>query len=394
MTQQTFHQTYENITEYVKDIHFDPTVWYVSVTVQKETTSEELLRIIRSQLPTALEKNELHALMKYQLREIIKLLHNFARQQHVDAQKVGNDVFVVMRFDSKKLSRASKDDVEDLCIFSTFNVPEVIDTQLSLSNVPDLTYIFSADTVESADPDMVDAYVITIDPEYANCYAGQTIDLENQVWSERNIYSKPEEDRYIERVAMNSQNEISHGTGSDKVQRTYNSGLFLFARHQVERIQRELNPKVISIFFSQRFATMQKELRAMVLDVFLTENIHFEIVSSDSFDDTQSTSLKKSQNRVHSMSHPPKNSKKISDLHEVNKLMRMGNINKVILSTELDETGYVTPDSKTYTYPVKNSKKVLSIRPWLIKSALDISAQVTVNHDTQMSSEIVGIPRY
>lgn len=394
MITRSSHQTYENITQFVGDISFDPTVWYISLAVEKETTPEVLLRMLRSQLPGALEKNGLHSLVKYQLREVIKQLHNYTRQLLADAQTLGNDVFVIMKFNSTKLSRASRNAVDSLCTFTAFSVPKVIANQLSVSNVPDLTYIFTAPTVESSDPHAADTIVITVDPEYASCYKGQSVDPSNLVWSERNIYSKPEEDRYIEVVTMTSQNQITHGTGSDKAKRTYTNGLFLFARHQMERIQRELNPQVVYVFFSQRFTSLQKELRAMVSQALLTKSIHFEIVSSDYFDDIEISILEKSRNAVDTLPEVQNNYETVTDLHEVNKLVRMGNIKTVILSTELDEVGYVTPDSKAYTYPVKNSKKVPSIRPWLIRSALNVSAQVKVSQAAQMSSNVIGIRRY
>jgi len=83
-----------------------------------------------------------------------------------------------------------------------------------------------------------------------------------------------------------------------------------------------------------------------------------------------------------------------NNLHETCVLLRQGNVETVYLSSKLNQPAYVTPNGDCYTYPVKNSKKVASIRPWLIKSALDISADVIVSKEQNISGDVLAIPRY
>lgn len=387
-------QMHTILTNFVKSCTFTKNNWHISIAIEKDISSETLLRLLRSQLSAQLEKQGLHSKLKYQLRATIKRIHNYTRQAQDEAKLLGNDVVVNCSFDERKLGRSTRDDVGELLNCNSFPVTKVITTHVSLNRIPDLTYVFSQETTEFASLNQSDVVLVTINPEYAVCYEGKQVVPEKVIWKEKNVYTKPEEDRYIEVVPVSAQNQITHGTGSEKAERTYQNGLLLFARKQLERIQKQLDPQIMYVFFSQMFEPLNKDITAILSESIRTPKIHLEFISSDQFAHLEISSGQQPKSNADETPEVTENTKTVSDLHEVTSLLRMGNVDTLYIKSDLDRFGYVTPNTQCYTYPVKGSKKVASIRPWLLKSALDISADIKVAYNQDMNSQALAIPRY
>jgi len=390
MTTQTLQETNNELAKYLTECSFDPNIWYISIAVTKEASSEELLTIIRSLLPAELEKQGLQRSLSYQQKEIIKKIHNYVRQAQSEARLKGKDIFVSCAFHESNLNRSTLKNAEEILEFRSFPVMEVIDINLSINHIPDLTYIYSLATTEKVS----DIMIVTVDPKLAVCYRGNKVLPENIVFKEKNIFSKPEDNEYSGVVPSSHQNQRTHGTGNEKVERTFESGLLLFVKNQLERVQKQLNPKIIYLFFSQTYKSLGDEIGVTLNDIMLTQKVHIDFISSDQFENIQVGATVQDEtvaqeSRVDSNKH-----NSVSDLHKVAGLIRMGNIDTLYIAADLDEFGYVTKDSHCYTYPVKGSKKVESIRPWLIKSAIDISAQVKITKDQDINSSVLGLPRY
>jgi len=378
------------VADFLASISFDPSLWFISIAVNQNMSSGDLLRIIRSQLPAKLEEHELHTKLKHQLRKMIKYIHNFTRQAQEEAKKAGNDVFLSFAFREDVLGGAARDNTAELLQQRSFPVGKVIETQLTVAHIPDLTYVYQSGKNVLKE----DTITVTIDPEQLICYSGKEVSLEKVIWKEKNIFSKPEDDEYIEVVNMSTQNKAIHSTGSEKVERTFQSGLLLFVKNELERIEKQLNPQVVYLYFSQSYEPLRKKIDALIEKSIASKKIHLEYISSDQFRHVDANLIKPSFGMIKELSKIKNNKSATSNLHEICKLIRQGNLDTLYLSSELNQSGYITPSANCYTYPVKDSKKVDSIRPWLIKSALNISAKLIILNTQDIGSEVLAIPRY
>lgn len=396
MKHQTPQKNSKTVEAFLATISFDPNVWFISISVAQDISSEELLRIIRSQLPEKLEKQSLHTQLKYQLRKIVKYVHNITRQVQAEAKKSDFDSFVTFMFKEDELGRATRNNTESLLQYRSFTIKKVNVTQLSVSHIPDLTHVFQQNksALHESNLGESDTITVTIDPEHIICYSGKKVSVEKVIWKTKNIYSKPEEDRYLEQVNMSSQNQIIHGTGSEKAKRTYQNGLLLFVKNALEKIQKQFNPQTLYLFLSQSYEPLIKEISGYLDNTIATKQTHLKFISSDQFLDLDAHFLKQSTDTIKESSKIKNNKSTTTNLHEICKLIRQGNIDTLYLSPNLNQSGYITPNTDCYTYPVKNSKKVRSIRPWLIKSALGISTQIVISDTHNMNSEALAIPRY
>lgn len=396
MTQQDTKKNNQTLTDFLTENGLDLAVWFISVSVTQDTSSQELLQIIRSKLPDELEKHGLHAALKYQLRKMIQYIHNSARQTQSEARKAGNDVFVTFRFQEDILDRSAREDTAQLLQERSFPVANVAETNLSVAHIPDLTYLgsVSKDQHTTAVLDNTDTITATIDPEYIVCYSGKKVSPEKIIWKEKNIYSKPEGDEYIELFNVSAHNSVIHSTGNEKVERTFQSGLLLFVKNELERIQKQLKPQSLDLFFSQTYAPLTKNIRNHIESTIVTKDVQFSFISSDEFTSIDSNMNQPRNTTIEELPKVQSNQHTTKNLHEACVLMRQGNVDTVYISSQLDQSGYITPNSDCYSYPVKGSKKVKSIRPWLIKSAVNISADVIVSNDQNMSGNVLAIPRF
>jgi len=140
MTQQDTQQNNQSVTDFLVECGFDLNAWFISIAITKDTSPEELLQIIRSKLPQELEKHDLHAQLKYQLRKMIQHIHNFTRQAQSESKKAGTDVFVTFRFQENVLNRSERKDTALLLQERTFAIAKVTQNNVTVAHIPDLTY--------------------------------------------------------------------------------------------------------------------------------------------------------------------------------------------------------------------------------------------------------------
>lgn len=371
--------------------NYQPKKWYLVCTVSEEISDAEMLRILRSDLPTQVQNKSLNLDLKYQLPEIEKVLYEQLRLFRYNAQtREIKSVCILATIDEVKLSRAKRGSVKDLLNIINIPVSKVKDSAVLLANIPDFIYVFNQEVKKSQSSKSTKKIKVTFTPENAQAFSGQTIKDDNLIFEKRSKYSNPEHNRYYEKFSMTDSKVLRHGTGSEKYLRTVHSGWLLFVRNALKEIQRKFQPESLDILFSQSFEPLKKKLSGIIESEVHSKNLDFNFLSSDTFLSSQSEEPK---NLAKSPKKIKKNSRlNIQGAHNVAKALRKGEVEKLIIDVNFESKGYITPDSKCYTYPVKNSKKVDSIRPWILKSAVDTSADILITNSDKGS--IFATTRY
>jgi len=73
-----------------------------------------------------------------------------------------------------------------------------------------------------------------------------------------------------------------------------------------------------------------------------------------------------------------------------------GRIQKLFIKPVINKKGYVTPDNRIYNYPVKSSRLVNNIAPWLVRQVLAAGGDIIIlDHNSQNSlPEVAALKRY
>lgn len=371
----------QNIKNIIDSLAFKENEWWITMSVEKSTSLENVATIIRSQLPTLLQERELHTGLKYQMRDVIEVLHNFIEESRNEHHH--SDLLVLARFDETELSRVRKESVKDALELHVAPIMQVEETKVSVSNSPDLTLAKNHLALDS-DKRMI----LTVSADEAKCYKGSNIHDDHCLFTTANPYIQPEHNRYYEQRGVRSDQSVMHGTGSEKVKRTHQSGLELFLKEQLQKVQSEYEFDTLTVFVSQQFAPLISTISKTLEDEVSNADTTMEVVSSDTFEDIE---LDAEFNSISSEVRP---SNKVSGLHEVVEALRMHKVSKVFIPNDIEEIGYVTKEGQCYTYPFKDSKQVKSIRPWIFKLAHDSAADLAILGDASQEAQITAVLRY
>lgn len=371
----------KNLLKIMDIKHFQPEEWWITMSVEDDISAQSLLRILRSQLPTLLSERNLHHALKYQLREVIDALLAYTIQSRSEHGEVA--VLILASFHEKKMSRARKKDIQNVLSFNSFPLVKVIETKVSLSNIPDVSL-----AMHHAALDDIERMILTVSAQEARLYKGGMVKDEFCIKITANEFIQPDHNRYYEKMSTTAGQSVRHGTGSEKVVRTFEAGLAFFLKEQIKTAQSAYSFEMLHVFLSQQFAPLIENIGKMISDEIPNAQVSIEIISSNSFTNVHiETNFNTIQPDISAYN-------KIVGLHDVVKALRMHQVDKVFIPQSLQRQGYVTPEAQCYTYPVKGSKRVASIRPWVYKLAHDSAAQISLLASPTQQPEITAVKRY
>lgn len=380
----------KKLRELINNLTFDENVWWISITVPTGLSSEELLRHLRSKIPEVLEEKEIHSRVKQQLRTVIKTTHTYIRD-YISSTDT-NGFFTTIRFNLELLERSDKASVKNILDFHTFNLDSKPSFKVVLSHIPDLTFAINHFTSEKSH------LILTVDPQESHLYKLHKDNLVSRIWRHVNKFIKPEHNRYYQKVSMTRNQSIRHGTGAEKVTRVLNSGEKLFVSNELKEISKKYSCNAFSILLSHKYSARKDLIASEAQELFPDSQVQVLVGSSDGFSQLNRKSIIKygiadntDSDSIPSPSHP----NSLTRLHSVSKALKNGRVDTLYLQPEITYEAFVHPNAESFTYPVKDSRKVDSIRPWLIKSALTNSTKVAViSNNEEMQKPVIATTRY
>lgn len=217
------------------------------------------------------------------------------------------------------------------------------------------------------------------------------------LWHPQNQFVKPEHNRYYQQVGQSGGQRVRHGTGSEKSSERMSQAcsslkqeLFAFGRwlkQQFSAAGTVLAERVLIVLSEQLASfnsTVENWLNNQAGGVTIQGEV--EVKSGQLLHDLSTLTnwmrdrMTAATPKLPALDHPDV----LTDPHHVTKALRRGRVDRLYIHPNFDMAGYVTPNSHCYTYPVKGSSRVEQVRPWLLKTAIDTSAHISLSDDPEM----------
>ncbi len=364
------------VKEILKKVRFNQDNWYITLTLRHKSTNEELLRFLNSQIPSLLESSGVQHHLRYQSKDIISVIYDFARQQlftHTD-----NNLMFSIHFSLSTIRRSRKNAVSDLLKCLAFPLRRDCKQTAYIAHIPDLTSAINC--MEKVKPSVV----LFITPESA-----QSLLLVNkkitQKKSVQNQFMQPTHNRYYQRVTQDQNTAVRHGTGAEKKSRTFDSGISLFIKQQIESIKSSIEEDshlhTIQIILSPGLHEYTEQASKLAKRLYPNQEVFVEVMSAQNQIEKQENLQNLITDTIHKKTNDfpsPLLPNMVNSTHTVSSMLRKAQVDTLYLRKEYSKSGFVLPSGVTFSYPVKNSKKVANIRPWLIKGAIETDADIKV----------------
>lgn len=337
-----------------------------------------------------------------------KRLKNFSRLHRHLVDKI-----------SRKINKL-KDLEKGLAIFVKFNArkqqkgrrDEILDkntTVIPLAREPKKeAYVgktFDLDQLVWIDKTALDALIINLNQEMCDFYTLEGTDFKKYTQL-KNKFIKEKEDEYLEKFAPTSYEGTYYGTGFDKM-----------ARKELKENRRFINQiktylkankglqirfDYLIVFYSANFAalikTFERDLKTILSSftpICVAKNIQNEnLVKQESI-----KQIKKFQKTIKKdLLQLAKESFNVyaQGWNRVTKADRLKKIDTLFIKATAKRKGYLLKKEFIYTYPVKDSRMVLNIAPWLVRNVVNAGGRVVVIKDNSLmpKAEVAAKLRY
>jgi len=251
----------------------------------------------------------------------------------------------------------------------------------------------------------IDGLIFQINQKEANIYVYDDHRL-FPVANQQNPFVSDKEKQYLEQFSPINFQGIFHGTGEDGVAKREKEENKLFLKKLQTFVKDQVNPTesfdYLVINWSTNFVKLNtnfpKEMTAffpktetILIDKNITNQKQLEELVIEKTDQHKKAiiekQLKEAQERFDRYSEA---------WQEILTAANEDRIQKLFIKPVINKEGYVTPDSRIYNYPAKNSRLVKNIAPWLVREVLAAGGDIIIL-DPQINNDfpkIAALLRY
>lgn len=84
----------------------------------------------------------------------------------------------------------------------------------------------------------------------------------------------------------------------------------------------------------------------------------------------------------------------VTGLNAVSKALRQQKVQKLFIKPRSKKSGYIMPGNLLFSYPVKGSKKIRNIFPWIVKISIETGAEIVILPEENRYSSAAALMRY
>ncbi len=251
----------------------------------------------------------------------------------------------------------------------------------------------------------IDGLVFQINQKEANIYVyddRRLFPVDNQ----QNPFVSDEKKQYLEQFSPINFQGIFHGTGEDSVAKKEKeeNKLFLKKLQAFVKDRADLAESFdyLVINWSTKFVKLNtnfpKEMAAffpktetILIDKNITDQKQLEELVVKKTDQHKKKTIKKQLKEAQE-----RFDRYLGAWQEILTAANEGRIQKLFIKPVINKKGYVTPDNRIYNYPVKSSRLVNNIAPWLVRQVLAAGGDIIIlDHNSQNSlPEVAALKRY
>jgi hypothetical protein len=248
--------------------------------------------------------------------------------------------------------------------------------------------------------------VTVISKKGTQLYSYEDFDIELlEQLSNPYLISQPNE--YREKFSPTPSDKVLHGTGGKNTQRQKDKVSRKFAEKTVEKITeqtvKQAQYKYCIVFHTSNF----EEYKDMINEKITSETGLTPIFSTDKVE-SQEELLERTQSTIdgyrktlvedkiqYTKSNPGLFAQ---GWYEVTEASRQGKIKTLFITPKQEKEGYLLEqrgEKYIYTYPVKNSRKIPNIFPWIVRNVLKKSGTVmTIPQESALKKVPAALLRY
>lgn len=263
----------------------------------------------------------------------------------------------------------------------------------TISKLPDLRQILWIEKTA------LDSLVVNIKRDQAEVYKLQDSQIK-KLFDYKNPYAMEKEaSEYQERYSTTKGQTFVHSTGDENKKR----------RRESENINflNELRSKIISyarkvecvvFIFSDEFTGHIQSLaektakRVQKKTILINKNLK----NQHAIKNTVRKSIKRSKENETKKDYKAakETSLLVTGLNEVTKGLRQQKVQTLFVKPRVKSPGFVAPQKLLFSYPVKGSKKVKNLFPWVLKSAAESGSEIFVLPEEKNYPPIAALYRY
>ncbi len=348
-------------------------------------------------------------------------------RRHSEAEKHANAAQTVLEYVLPALVEWREDQVAQpeehaagLITYFAFNPEEIHHisaseigekTHLFLSSVStpveevwsDIGYCYHLAPVFSALQQRVRNYTLIIAEEESLLYR-----LENTAHEQlerwENKYGTEAHNRYREQMTVTRDKSVTHGTGSEKVDRQQESGNRLYLQTIFERcleiLQADELATGVQIFYPVDMSDMVETYAHDILDANIDVPLELEakVVSAERYDFAAAVEELEQQQRqsvTDIVAFAQSKKHFLTEKSAVVEALRDHQLQYLFVFPELAIPGYVSDDGLVFAEEVENSFSTDNLIPWMLRTSYEAATLVITGEPVANTDiEVAGLPRY
>lgn len=209
----------------------------------------------------------------------------------------------------------------------------------------------------------------------------------NKTFVSENWYLREKPKHYLEKFGpTGKKNGIYHGTGSNKLERTFQKETQTFMNWLKEYLleKRQQDYQQLIIFYTSNFQEIINGLRQALEDRLGAEQINLINKTLVRAQDIRDEVLQIWEDR-----YQQQKEKQVEEIAEefhqlktgwnqVTQASRLGQIQTLYIKPDLNRKGYVLEENMLYSYPAKGTTQVNNLAPWLVTAVKQQDGEVVV----------------
>jgi hypothetical protein len=265
--------------------------------------------------------------------------------------------------------------------------------------------IFDLDQLIWIDKTAIDALILNLNRQTCDFYTLEGDDFRKYTQL-KNKFIKERENEYLEKFAPPSRQGTYYSTGSDKTARAKleENSKFISQIKEYLKTRRGLQVRFdyLIVFYSANFAGLIKAYERDIKTIFSSFTPIFvakNIQNENQLKQEALNQIKKLQKTVYTdlLELAKENFNLYAQgWNKVAKADRLKKIDTLFIKPTVKKKGYLLNKEFIYTYPVKDSRMVRNIAPWLVRNVVDASGRIVVIKDSSImpNEEVVAKLRY
>ncbi len=250
-----------------------------------------------------------------------------------------------------------------------------------------------------------ESLVINLQPEYCRIFSLEASSMEKTEEIKSKISDKTEKEQRENYTPIFGESQIYHGTGEINMQRQKKQARKKLWDEVLERLRENFEEgkkfKYIAVFYSPSYEFMSDDMEKRLRGAFLPDPIlePADIQNDNELKKTVLETLRKYEKKhmedLYSFAKS-KPSLFVEGWSDVTQASRMGKIDTLFIRPDVKKIGYLMNHDLIYLHPVKNSRRVGNIAPWLVRGTLNKSGKVYVikEDDSYLKEDVAAKLRF